>query len=187
MDINLPNQAGTDREFVSIQLVLNHLQLRQDGHYVQEFVMSTQSPVEVLGALAQYYGESHVLATPQALSIIQQAPQHQACAYVYVTPENIQVIMDADDWAALCERFPTQFGTCDLLAREVSRAMAAQINQSGSYGKLYILGMDAEVAEAPEQMIPASAFDAAVKKAVAEALAGQAGSVKAPPRGAKKA
>lgn len=159
MKVELPKAAiaaaaPETREFRSLQMVLDHLQVREDGHEVVKFVMSTQIQLDALSALAGYYQMGGALATPAALAIVASMSGEDAPVLVLTTPENTQVLFDLDDWAAIQDYFPSQFAVCDFLAQAVAEQYKNALNERGGLPALMMFGLNGIKAKAPEPDVP---------------------------------
>lgn len=133
----------------SIQLVLDHLQLRDDGHTVVKFVMSTQEQLEALAGLAQYYGLSEALASPGNLSLISQMHGEEAAILILTTETNTQVLLAAEDWDELSRRFDTTLELVRFLKSNVEKLYAAEYQAKGMLPVLAMIGLSAAPAQAP--------------------------------------
>lgn len=148
MRVELPRGARAaaplpvDRDYATIQVVLNHLQIRDDGHEVCEFVMSTESQLESLASLASYYKLLPALSTPSTLAIVQAMVNEDAAILILTTRENTQVIIDLNDWAALSDHFPTQFAVVDFLSKTVATHYAQAMNEKGGIPTLMMFGLN---------------------------------------------
>ena len=143
------------QDYASIQMVMDHMQVKDGGaNHVQKFVLSTQTPDEVLASLVEYYGEPHVLASPGGIAVVRESGTFANFAFVYINRENIQVVMDMETWAALNMRDEfggSQLALVDMLQRTIAQSMADSIATYGSPAVLSLIGFDTAEEETAEE------------------------------------
>jgi hypothetical protein len=146
-----PEAAAPVADFASIQVIFDHLQNKEGGHFLSKFVLTTEDPDTALSSLVKYYDMPFILAAPGGMAVVKQAAMVQDFAYIYTNPENIQVIMALESWALLCSQYPdnNQLSAVLELNRMVAERMAQSISQYGSPAALQVVQFSFEDAPKP--------------------------------------
>lgn len=139
----------TPEDFASIVLTIDHLAAtpRAGGHQVHKFVCSTQSLVESMIALFDYYELPHLLRAPSTHEQFAIAHLGQGLpVFVLHTAENTQVVTSIDTWAVLLQQVGegSMLKTTEHLIDLVGKSLHDQIVARGSASTLSLMMLSAE-------------------------------------------
>jgi hypothetical protein len=125
---DLPQNAAGEPEFASLILTIDHLTLRPGRHIHQKLVLSTQTAIAALSALADYYGQhDQVKHSEDFLEIVAASGRASDPVFVYTTPENVQIITSTPTWDGLVQS-PAFGRTSSLVASQKLLELVAKVS-----------------------------------------------------------
>ena len=147
-------------DFSSIVLTIDHLAAtpHPGGHQIHKFVCSTQSLVESVIGLIDYYKLDGLLRVASTHEMFAKS-MHGVGLPVFIlhTAENTQVVSDADVWAVLMMKVGegSMLKTTEHMIDMVGKSLSDQIAMRGQASTLNLLMFssfdeDAPLAEAAE-------------------------------------
>ena len=142
-------ETSAPEDFASIVLTIDHLAAtaHKDGHQVHKFVCSTQSLLESVIALIDYYQLPHLLRDTSTHRMFGLSETGEGVpVFILHTAENTQVVTSADAWAVMLQGMGegSMLKTTETLIDMVGKSLADQIATRGSASTLSLAMLSLE-------------------------------------------
>jgi hypothetical protein len=144
-----PETPTRAEDFSSIVLTIDHLAATPHvgGHQVHKFVCSTQSLIESMIALFDYYDLAHLLRDPGTHRMFGMSETGEGLpVFILHTADNTQVVTDADTWAVLVQGVGegSMLKATEHLIDMVGKSLSDQIKTRGNASTLSLAMLTAE-------------------------------------------